>query len=198
LIERLGEKGFLAFYSTVIIAVFVSMVAYFFQHKHAGPLLWNLAGSPAVRYVSMALVALGFFFLAVSIAPSSASPTAMTATGGFNARGLVRVTRHPGFIGFSLFGLGHCLMNGYLGDVVFFGGFALWPPIGARHQERRKLATQGREFADFLAATSYIPFAAALRGKQKLAWREVNWRAGMIGLVVFGIVRFFHGPLFGP
>lgn len=198
LIRLLGDRGFLAFYSAVIILVFVSMLVYFFQHKHAGPLLWDLQELPLVRYAAMALIAMGFFFLAISIAPSSASPLAMSASGTLTAKGLVRITRHPGFIGFSLFGLAHCLVNGYLGDVIFFGGFAAWPPIGARDQERRKLVTMGKEFADFLAATSYVPFAAVLSGRQKLVWKEVNWKAGVIGLLVFAVVRFFHGPLFGP
>ena len=198
LIQRFGDRGFLGFYSSVIVIVFVVMVAYYFSHKHAGPLLWDLKGIPVVRYLSMVLIAFGFFCLAVSIAPSSASPLAMTASGKLSAEGLVRVTRHPGFIGFSLFGLAHCLVNCYLGDIIFFGGFAAWPPVGARDQERRKLATIGKEFADFLAETSYLPFAAILRGRQKLALKEVNWKAGLIGLAIFAVVRFFHRPLFGP
>jgi zeta-carotene isomerase len=198
LIKLFGARGFLGFYSSVIVIVFVVMVFYYFGHKHSGPLLWDLRGIPAVSYLAMVLVALGFFCLAVSIAPSSASPLAMTASGMLTAKGLVRVTRHPGFIGFSLFGLAHCMVNGYLGDAIFFGGFAVWPPIGARHQERRKLVTMGKEFADFLAETSHLPFAAVLRGRQKVVLEEVNWKAGAIGLLVFAVVRFFHGPLLGP
>ena len=198
LIEYFGNKGFLGLYSSVVIVIFIGMLVYFFNHKHAGPLVWDLQELPPVRYLAITLVALGFFFLGTSIAPSSASPISMNFSKRLDPRGLVRITRHPGFIGFSLFGLAHCFVTGNLGDIVFFGGFAIWPWIGARVQERRKLATSGKEFEDFLAETSYMPFAATLSGRQKLVLKEVNWRAGLIGLAVFAVVRFFHGPLFGP
>jgi uncharacterized membrane protein len=198
LVGSLGERKFLLAYSTIIVVLFLVMILYFFAHKHSGPLLWSLRDVAVARGLAIVMIGSGFFFLAVGIAPSSSAPTAMSSSGNLAPHGLTRVTRHPGFIGFSLFGLAHCLMNGYLGDIFFFGGFAAWPAIGARDQEKRKLQSAGTEFKHFLAVTSYLPFAAILSGKQRLVLKEVNWKAGLLGLGIFALVLIFHQPLFGP
>jgi len=61
------------------------------------------------------------------------NPGGMAAAGGGGTepRGILKITRHPSFVAFSLFGIAHILMNGWAGDVIFFGAFS-----GARNHRR--------------------------------------------------------------
>ena len=99
--------------------------------------------------------------------------------------------------GASLFGLAHLLVNGALGDVLFFGGFPLFAWIGSRHQDER-LARNKAGYRELVADTSFVPFAAVLSGRQRLIPRELPWGGFAAGVVLALAVRHWHGALFGP
>jgi uncharacterized membrane protein len=65
------------------------------------------------------------------------------------AGGILKMTRHPSFIAFTLFGLAHMLMNGWAGDVVFFGCFPTLDILGGLPQDRRKLLELGEPYQRF-------------------------------------------------
>ena len=109
----------------------------YFAHKHEGPWLWVLPRTTFLvwcTYLGMALA----FVLAVAafVRPSPAS----VIPGDPTPRGIYRITRHPLLMALALFGLVHLPLNGSSADVAFFGGFAVFSPLGAWHQDRRKLA----------------------------------------------------------
>ena len=92
-----------------------------------------------------------FILLAASLI--SPSPGAIGGSASGNAggiRGMLKLTRHPGFVAFSVFGFAHMLMNGWVGDVIFFGTFPALGIIGGLHQDNRKL----RELGDAIASSS--------------------------------------------
>jgi uncharacterized membrane protein len=126
----------------------------------------------------------------------SRPPSAMMTSGTPEAYGITRITRHPTFAAFFLFGLAHCLINGFLGDLIFFGGFSVFAWVGAWHQDTRKVV-EVPGYAEFKAATSFIPFAAIINKKQPLSLAELRWGVVLIGLVVFYLVRAYHPNLFG-
>ena len=70
---------------------------------------------------------------------------------GSEPRGLLKITRHPAFVGFSLFGIAHMLMNGWAGDVIFFGLFPALGILGGMHQDRRKIRELGDRYREFVA-----------------------------------------------
>jgi uncharacterized membrane protein len=76
------------------------------------------------------------------------------------------------------------------------GALALLALAGARHQDAKHLRTRGRSYADYLAATSAIPFAAILAGRQRLVWRELPLAAGALGLGAAVVLRSLHASLF--
>jgi uncharacterized membrane protein len=49
---------------------------------------------------------------------------------------------------------------------IFFAGLALLAFAGIAAQDRKLLARHGEPFAGYMAATSVVPFAALLRGRQ--------------------------------
>jgi len=90
------------------------------------------------------------------------------------------------------------LVNGWAADVVFFGGLALFVILGAAHQDARKRATQSDRLAGFYAATSALPFAAILAGRQRLVLRELPWIGLAVGVAAaLGLYRL-HPALFAP
>jgi len=198
LIERVGPQPFQGIYSLVALATFVPLVWIFARHKHAGPLLWTTLGPAAIaRPVNYVLMGLALILFVASLLPSSTPPSSMLAHGPATPHGMLRITRHPMLAGFGLFGVAHVLMNGTLGDVLFFGGFPLFAWIGARHQDSRKVLTVPG-YETLLATTSIVPFAAILAGRQRLVARELPIAAVAIGVVATVLLRTYHQRLFGP
>jgi uncharacterized membrane protein len=85
-----------------------------------------------------------------------------------------RLTHHPMLIGVLIWATLHLLANGDLASNILFGAFALWAVFAILSAERRgkRLGSgPGTLKADLIGA--------------------------VIGLVVFAIVFYFHGDLFG-
>ncbi|MFQ5697169.1 MAG: NnrU family protein [Myxococcota bacterium] len=192
LVARLGERGFQAAYSLVALALFVPLVWVYATHKHAGPWLWSLPHGPwllAVAYLGngLALVLLISGFVQPSPVVRKDAPS--------EARGLLRLTRHPTFMAIGLWAATHLLPNGSAADVAFFGGMLGFALVGAWHQDRRKLATGSPGFREFYEATAFLRLggAQALRGLRELPPGVV-----LGGLAATVALRYFHRALFGP
>lgn len=199
LVGRLGPDGFRGLYSLIVLAWFAALVWVYAHHKHTGPLLWTTLGPPDLaRALSHVLMFLAFALLVPAVLPAHAAPSSIAAGGRDPdaARGLLRITRHPLLVGLALFGVAHLLVNGTLGDVVFFGGFPLFVWIGARHQDAR-LSRDRPGYRDLVAETSVVPFAAILAGRQRLTAAELPWAAIAAGLAVAIVIRWWHASLFG-
>jgi uncharacterized membrane protein len=195
LIARLGDRPFLGVYSLIAVATFLPLVIFYARHKHAGPQLWHILPPYLVnRDVNLALMAFAFVLLVTGLA--ARPPSSMMASDAPQAYGVTRITRHPTFAAIFLFGVAHCLVNGYLGDLVFFGGFSVFAWIGAVHQDSRKIVDVPG-YAEFKQETSFLPFAAMLKGKQRLDLRELRWSIVLVAIIIFYIVRAHHPQLFG-
>jgi uncharacterized membrane protein len=144
LVARLGERGYSGIYSLISLATFVPLVAVYFGHKHAGPLLWNLGDVPGMRWLMY--VGMGLAFALVVAGGARPSPASMVP-GKAEVKGVFRITRHPVFMGIGLYGLIHLLVVPVnASELVFFGGFPVFAVAGCRHQDQRKLGTLGDDF----------------------------------------------------
>lgn len=190
-VTRLGEAVFRRGYSLVALGTFVLLVRTYWSNKHAGPLLWNGAAVPGVRAVAVVLSGIA---LVLFVAPLfQRSPT----EGPKRARGVTRITRHPGFAAFGLWGLAHALVNGHLSDVIFFGGWPVFWLVGGVHQDARKLALEAERFAAFHAETSLLPFGAVISGRTRLVLAELPLAGMAIGVGAAVTLYVFHARLFG-
>jgi uncharacterized membrane protein len=113
------------------------------------------------------------------------------------ARGVLRMTRHPMNMGITMWALAHLLANGSVGDVAFFGSFVVVGVIGPYHQDARLKRSKGEEFAEFCHETSVLPFGAILRGRNRLALDELSFPLVLIAVTVFAVLTVFHSRLFG-
>lgn len=179
LIARLGEKGFVGLYSLIAFATFIPLVWVYFGNRHAGGVIWNLAAAPGVRPLAAALAVLAIALIVGGVLHPSPALVGMKQSWG--ARGLTRITRHPLFMGFALWALSHLLLNGFLTDILFFGGMLAFSLAGAAHQDARKRATEEKRLGQFFAESSYWPFGAIIAGRNRIIWRELPWIAFAVG-----------------
>lgn len=196
LTSAVGEQPYRAVYSLVALATLGPLIYEFARNKHAGPLLWSLRAVAPIRWLAWLLMLTALILLVGSfITPS---PGAMgTPAGGSEPRGLLKITRHPAFVGFSLFGIAHMLMNGRAGDVIFFGLFPALGIIGGMHQDRRKIRELGDRYRDFVAKTSFVPFAALISGRVRWAGDDMPWAAIGVGVVLAVAIVALHPMIFG-
>lgn len=195
LVAALGEGAFLGVYSLVSFATFVPLVWCYLANRHEGPLVLAIAHLPGVHALAMA-IAWASFALAVGgvFQPSALSIGAGATT---RAHGVGRITRHPLFMSLGVWAAAHLLVNGFLTDVIFFGGFALFSVVGCAHQDARKRATRGPELAAYFAETSLLPFGAILAGRNRLVLAELPWLGLAVGATIATALYLLHPYLFG-
>jgi uncharacterized membrane protein len=195
LVGRLGDRGFELFFSVVATATLGLLLhAYAGLRFDGGPGL-ALALVPAAHAV---LYGVAFAGMTLALVGVLAFPSTPMAPHGVvrPPRGLARITRHAFFAGMALMATAHALLATRLAGVVFFTGIFLLVTIGARLQDRKLLGRYGAPYADYLATTSGIPFAAILAGRQRLVWRELPFGLLATSVLLAVALRSVHASLF--
>ncbi len=193
LVDKLGQWPFRGLYSLVAFLTLGPAAVLWWQNRHLGPVLWELPWWPE-RIMAALLVLFGLLLFFQSLA--TPSPASMVPAKN-EARGVLRITRHPMNMALALWGLAHLLANGTLGDVAFFGSFVVVGVVGAYQMDARLKRQKGEDFTNFCKQTSVLPFGAILRGRNRLAVDELSFPLAVIGIAVFAALAFFHGRLFG-
>jgi uncharacterized membrane protein len=190
LVARIGRGGYTGLYSVVAFATFVPLCWVYFTNRHAGDWLWVVPATGALRVALYAGLLLAFVLVAASLLRPS--PVAAVMPGDVRPGGVYLLTRHPLMTGLALIGLLHLVPNGAASDVAFFGGLAVFPMIGAWHQDARKRAAGDPELRAFLAATPFLLFTGreTLRGLRELPWVAIG-----AGLALAAFARWLHGSL---
>jgi uncharacterized membrane protein len=195
LISLFGEQAFRGIYSLVAIGTFIPMLVVFGHNKHAGAMLWNLRGDAAARGLTWFLMFAAVIFLAAGLI--NPSPAAIGAAGKGRPAGILKITRHPTFVAFVCFGLGHLLMNGWAGDIIFFGSFVVLGGLGGIDQDRRKSRGIGAPYREFVADTSFFPGAALIGRRVQWSRGDMPWAAIAVGIVGAILLVTFHRVMFG-
>ncbi len=196
LVERYGERAFRNRYSLLAAASFSALVVYYALHRGEGAAGLAFGSVPGLHSLGMVLIGGGVVLMAASFAGYKSSPMSAIAPSVRPPRGMARISRHCFFAGLTVFAVAHGLLATKLVGTVFFAGFALVSIFGARHQDRKLLAKKGEPYANYLAATSGVPFGALLSGRQRLPLTEIPWLAVAIGIVIAFALRQVHGSIF--
>jgi uncharacterized membrane protein len=153
---------------------------------------------PWARHVTHSLVLLGFLLAVAGIL--TPGPTLAGFEGSVSqeepARGVLRITRHPFLWGLTLWALGHLAVNGERWAVMLFGVLGLMALYGTRSIDRKGRARNLEAWAKFEAATSNVPFAAIVQGRNRLVLGEMWWRL-LAALIVFALVGLLHERIIG-
>ena len=195
LTARFGEQPFLGLYSLVAFATFVPLVWTFFASRavRAVPLATFL-GVPGLRWLTILLMLVAVTLLVLAfVRPNPISPLMGKSAG---ATGVLRITRHPLFMAFALFGLAHLLVNPAAIDRVFFGGMLAYSLLGAAHQDWRKREAADADMRRYFEETSFFPFVAIVAGRNRLEPRELPLPALAAAAVLFVLVFAFHHRFF--
>jgi uncharacterized membrane protein len=192
-VKTIGQWPFRGLYSLISFLTLGPAAVLWWQNRHLGAVLWELPFWPE-RIVAGLLVLFGFFLLFQMLA--TPSPASM-APAKNEARGVLRITRHPMNMAFALWGLAHLLANGTVGDVAFFGSFVVIGILGPYHQDARLKRSKGEGFTDFCRQTSVMPFSAILGRRNRLALDELSFPLALLAAVAFVVLTVFHSRFFG-
>jgi|SRR5271166_436243 len=195
LIRAVGAQAYRGIYSLVAFATLVPLIFAFSYHKHSGPMLWYLRDNDTMRALAMLLMLFAFMFFAGSLV--NPAPSGMGGAVIGEPHRILKITRHPLFVAFILFGFAHLLMNGWLGDIGFFGTFSALGLVGGWHQDSRKLGELGAAYAELERTSSFFPGGAIISGRQKFAADDVPWLALGLGVALTAIILWLHPTLFG-
>lgn len=195
LTATLGARGFVVCYSAVAFATFAGLVHAYATRRFLGAPGLGLADVASLRLVLLVVSFAGATLAALAFTSYFGSPYALFNDRSSQPRGLERVTRHPFFVGVAMIALAHVLLATYLVGTTFALGLLLLTVVGPRHQDRKLLASRGEPYAAYLAATSTIPFAAILSGRQRLVASELPWMGLIASLSVAVALRAVHGDI---
>jgi uncharacterized membrane protein len=193
IVKKIGQWPFRGLYSLISFLTLGPAAVLWWQNRHLGAVLWELPFW-GERIIAGMLVLFGFLLFFQLLA--TPSPAGMMPAKN-EARGVLRMTRHPMNMGITMWALAHLLANGSVGDVAFFGSFVVVGVIGPYHQDARLKRSKGEEFAEFCHETSVLPFGAILRGRNRLALDELSFPLVLIAVTVFAVLTVFHSRLFG-
>jgi uncharacterized membrane protein len=196
LVARFGEMGFTAIFYLVAALSFAWLVSYYAAHRFDGAPGLDLASLPVARGALTIAIVAGFMLIVPALVIYPSLPAALFGQTIRGPRGIERITRHPFDAGTALFAVAHALLAPHAVGIVFFGGFALLAVLGSRHQDGKLLARHGSPYADYLNATSAVPFAAILAGRQRLVWRELPIGSIAGGLALALVLRQWHEAIF--
>jgi uncharacterized membrane protein len=199
LVARLGERGFDILFSLVASISFALLVFYYAAHRFEGAAGLAIGHAGALSWVLLASIAGGFALASGALVSYPRSPYALFNEGTAAAsgpRGIERVTRHGFLVGVILVAVPHVLLATRLVGTVFTAGFVVLAALGAWHQDRKLVARRGPRHADYVARTSVIPFAAVVRGRQRVVWSELPLLYLAGGLVAAVLLRYVHDQIF--
>lgn len=158
---------------------------------------WNL--TPLTRHIQMAVQLVAFLFIVPGI--TTPNPTSVRQEGALDrpdvVRGMLRISRHPFLWGVAIWAGGHLLVNGELASIVLFGSLLLLALFGTVSIDAKRRRALGDKWDAFAAATSNVPFAAILAGRQRLALGEIGlWRIAL-AVAIWAALAWAHPWLFG-
>ena len=131
------------------------------------------------------------------------NPTMAGAKVGFDrpdiVKGVMRISRNPFLWGVSVWGVAHLLANGDTASLVMFGGITLLAAVGSVAIDAKFRRREPETFDAFASATSNLPFAAILTGRQSLvrAAAEFAWWRLAIVIAVYAAIVHLHTWAFG-
>ena len=193
LVEAIGERGFQALYSLIAIAT-LSYLIWLYNALPRYDYFWM--PSPELYMVARVLMPIALILAVGSFL--TRNPTMVGAErlldageGAGLARGVLRITRHPFQWGVLIWAISHVAANGDANSVVFFSAFGVLSGLGTMAMDRKKAAALGENWTAYAGATSNLPFAAILSGRNRLVLSEL-WLPVLLGLVIYAALSWGH------
>jgi len=173
LVDELGENAFQGVFSLLS---FAGLVWFVVAYRNAPWVpLWQTP--PALGWLAIVLIFLGFVLVVVGVGPMNATDT--NAPRVIDSRlpvyGVTRVTRHPRLCGISLWAIAHMLANGHLAAFLMFGSLLVTALNGMVSIDRKRRHRLAAVWDEFEAQTSRLPFDVILTGRTRFELAEFHF-----------------------
>jgi uncharacterized membrane protein len=190
---RIGEAAFRGVFSLLSAVGLVFLV---WAWKDApGALLWT--APDWLRWVLVIAMLPAFVLFVASV--SGRNPTMIGPNEGAAQppRGMIRVTRHPMLWSFAIWAAVHIAGNGDTAAIVFFGAILVTALAGMPSIDAKLARRDPNTWQALSAATSIMPFAAIIHGRNRFVTSEIGMLAPTIGVAAWVVVLLVHPWLFG-
>jgi uncharacterized membrane protein len=142
-------------------------------------------------------LALVLFVGAVTVKNPTAVGGADALREGEPARGILRITRHPMLWAFTLWAAAHLIANGDLASTLMFPAIIVVSVAGMFSIDRKRRREAGADWERFERATSILPFAAIMAGRNRFVFEEIGlWRV-LVALAAWAVLVALHPMVLG-
>ena len=193
IVTRIGEQPFRGLFSLLTIISIVFLV----RAWSASPTTPLWYAPDWLRWVLVAAMLPAFLLFVASV--SQRNPTMIGGEAAITqqARGIVRITRHPMLWSFALWAAVHIIGNGDTSAIVFFGTFLVTALAGMPSIDAKLARRDPTTWQLLSAATSIVPFVAIAEGRNRFVPAEIGWLTPLIAIVAWAVVLHLHPWLFG-
>jgi zeta-carotene isomerase len=145
-----------------------SWITYFISHVHDGIQFYDWSSNEVAHSLAWTINSVSFFFLYPSVFNLKEVAAVEKPKLHLWETGMIRITRHPQFIGQGLWSVAHLAMVGTsftaltMALLVAHHWFACW------NGDRRLYYEHGEDFVKLKERTSIVPFQAIWEGRQVL------------------------------
>lgn len=166
--QVVGARTWRVIFAFPSLCLAYSWITYFISHAHDGIQFYDLSHNPTAHAIAWMVNFISFFFLYPSVFNLKEVAAVEKPTIHLWETGMIRITRHPQFVGQGLWSAAHLAMVGTsftaltMALLVAHHGFACW------NGDRRLYDEHGEAFLKIKERTSIIPFQAILEGRQIL------------------------------
>ena len=187
LVASIGERGFLAAYSLIQIAVFAWIVIAFRAAGAGGTPLWN-GQSDTLWVIASLMTIMALALLFGSLRGNPALPaTTPEAVEIAKPYGAFAITRHPMMWGIAIWAVAHILVAPTARTILTAGSMAVLALVGSYLQDRKKEVLLGQAWNGWESRTTFAP---RLRHLGALGFR--TWA---LAVIVWLLATWAHIPL---
>ncbi|KQJ86854.1 15-cis-zeta-carotene isomerase, chloroplastic [Brachypodium distachyon] len=193
----IGERAYRVLFAGISLPLAVSTIVYFINHRYDGIQLWQVQGITGIHE----LVWLSSFISFLFLYPSTFNLLEVAAVDKPKLHmwetGIMRITRHPQFVGQVIWCLAHTLWMGNSVAVAASVGLIGHHLFGVWNGDRRLASRYGEAFEVLKKRTSVVPFAAIVDGRQKLPedYYKEFIRLPYITITALTLGAYFAHPL---
>jgi uncharacterized membrane protein len=192
-VGAIGERAFRGAFSLASIAAIAFLVI---AYNHADTrLLWTAPGW-LVGLLDVAMLAASLLFVA-SLSPANPTMAGTESALGQEPRRIFRITRHPMLWAFAIWAGVHLIASGDTASLVFFGTFLITVLAGIPSIDARLARRAPEKWAMLARATSAVPFAAILAGRNRFVPAEIGWRTPLLGVLLWVVLLVLHRLVIG-
>ena len=191
--SRIGEGRFRGAFA---LASFAAVAWLGFAYAAAPPMwrehLWSVPSF--VRYAQLALQPVGLLLVITGFMtpnPGTVGQEDQVDRPGV-VRGALRVTRHPFLWGVALISIGHMATVPSPRGLLLFGTLLVVALAGTASIDAKRRTLLGPRWTPFATATSNLPLAAILSGRQSLQVSEFSGKAPALAAALSALSWLVH------